>query len=213
MKRLSKRQCLILAILSCLSMIWQSCDPPPLPSCVTDALFTTSASITYYEGSNIVHIRILPPTTCAEEVFAPGACTGALLAFTVELIDCHDNTETLQQIVLFNNDGAPFGALNWSVNSTGGTVLGDLSVAFPLSAPSLSGPLKQVNISVNCAIGNATACSQPGPSDDNVLISSLNFNLIDGTPSPTVTSFLVFENTRLSDTHFLVFPDVIPSGC
>ena len=202
----------LLVLICILGLSWQSCEPPPLPTCSYDTLFTTSASVTYNETNHSALLRVLPPQTCADEVFYALACNYAYLTFYIDLVDCDGNTAKLQKAVKFNNDDATSWGLDWSVDAAGGTILsGDQSVVFTLSAPTLSAQLAQVDISVYSIITDWQACGQTDGANYNFFLSSLNFYQLDGTFTPPST--LIFENLHFQDAQYLTFSDVIPSGC
>ena len=188
---------------------WQACEPPPLPDCTNDSLFSTSASITHSAGNNNLIIRVTPPTTCSNDVLYPIACNYASLDLYIDFKDCYENImATADQQIKFNNDLSSSQGLSWSLDSTGGIVLGDGSVSFALTTSPFAAPLKSIDIRIYSNIVNDSACGQSPSGDLSFILSSFNFYNLENSWSPPATPLLtdqLFQNSQyLSFANILV---------
>ena len=193
------------------TVVWQSCEPPPMFSCVSDALFTTSTSISYNESNHMVTFRVREPFTCGTDLYAEQHCNQADFQLTMDIYDCNGNHETLVKTVSFINVLDDVFDVDWQIDSNGGNVLGDQSVIFTLQASSLSGPLGHIDLRVDSNIYQWQGCYNANGTPGIGVGHSLNFYLMDGTTTPP--SINVFENEYFQDAHHMVYKNVFADGC
>ena len=190
---------LIIALCLISTIGWQSCEPLDVVDCTGNngVLLSSSASITFQDQNNSTTFRVHAPITCDQTLNNEYSCNS--VDVTIEVIykdNQGDPMGSVSKLIQFYGGG--LGPADWTLDSTGGVVVGDGSVIFSMGTASYPDPVKSIDVKVHSFFTDAVSCLDEGGSS-TVAINSLNFWGLTGqtvTKYETISTFFTMQHVQ-----------------